>query len=466
MIRYGVTPLILSIVVISIVMVGLTNAGAVTKSKFVSNGLCKIYIDEDGIYRIGYLGLIDAGFNLRQINPGIFQLINQGREMPIYLSDETTEKFGKGDFIEFYGTLNKKDKAQGTVVVTTEKVNIVTGKNIKLNNRYTFTIPIQIPARYTQVPLVAYYYLWSEKANWDAAGFTAVPVVLSDSTKRETTIALPPYLSHLLWGAIPNGTGKDEGSKPNEFAAEKADKNAQILFETGETYYQQKDLLNAFLKYSEAFQTGNRNPNLIQKLKKMVVPVETFEKVTAVQVELYKSSKPPQISEHKLTNEIAHSGKKSEVFEITYPVPCWYDFWGKDVDIPLAGPLGGRLYARSTVPDTQLALFVMVSFGTSHRVMFCAALTRLELNQWQELKIDDIYQIAKKRALSQNDNVGEIKTYPELLVSHYTVDAETQWDYQQMRIRKIGFSTGGKPGQFSIDDLELFFPRNKLEYYP
>ena len=126
MIRYGVNPLILIIVVISIVMIGLTNAGAVTKSKFVSSGLCKIYIDEDGIYRMGYLDLIDAGFNLRQINPCIFQLINQGREIPIYLSDEAKEKFGKGDFIEFYGTLNKKDKAKVAVVVKTEKGNIVT----------------------------------------------------------------------------------------------------------------------------------------------------------------------------------------------------------------------------------------------------------------------------------------------------------------------------------------------------
>ncbi|MDI6783731.1 MAG: C25 family cysteine peptidase, partial [bacterium] len=369
------------------------------------------------------------------------------------------------NWVQIYGTLNRKYKAKGMVVVKTEKGKIITEKDINLNNQNTFTIKIQIPTSYSQDTLVAYCYLWNEKAEWDAIGFTSVPGILIDSTKREKTVAMPQYLSALLLGAIPNSTVNVARSKTNEFSENEAEKKAHALFGAGETYYQQKDLLNAFLKYSESFQSGNRNPKLIQRLKQIVVPIETFETVTSVQISPYKHSRPAQIVKHNLTNELAYSGKKSEVFALIYPESCWFDYWGKDIDIPLEGPIGVRLYTRSTVLDTQLSLMVMVSFGTTHRVVFCSQLTRLGLNRWLELKIDDLYQVAKKRALSQDDNVGDIKVYPELLISHCNLDAGPIWDIDDMRIRKIGFNTGGKPGQFWIDDIELFFPQYKLEYY-
>jgi hypothetical protein len=368
-------------------------------------------------------------------------------------------------WIQIYGTLNKRYKAKGTVIVKTEKGKTVLEKSISLSNRDTFTKKIHIPTSYAQETLVVYCYLWNKKIGWDASGHTVISRISEDSTEQGRNTAMSHYLSSLFWGAMPNG-GSNVARNTTSYSAENEfDKRPQSLFESGETCYRKNDLLNALLKYSESFKTGNRSPELTRRLKRILVPFETFENVTSVQIVPFASSKPVQIIEHKITNEIAHRGKKSEVLELKYPEGGWYDYWGKDVDIPLGGPIGVRLYARSTVENTQLSLMVTVSFGTTHRVVFCSPLTQLGLNRWIELEINDIYQVAKKRALSQDDNFGEIKVYPELLVSYMNFDASPIWDVNNMRIRKIGFSTGSNPGQFWIDDIELYFPQHKLKYY-
>jgi hypothetical protein len=365
------------------------------------------------------------------------------------------------NYIQVYGTLNTRYKAKGTVVVKTEKGKTILEKNITLSNRNTFTKKIKIPQNYAQDSLVVYCYLWNKTTGWDAVGFTSVPRIQSDSTNQGKNIAMPQLLSSLLWGIIPNNAD----NKATKSTEEETEIKAQSLFESGESYYRKNDLLNALLKYSESFKYGNRSPGLTKRLKRILVPIETFEKVTAVQIIPFASSKPVQTIRHEITNEIAYRGKKSEVLELKYPEGGWYDFWGKDVHIPLVSPVGVRLYARSTVENTQLSLMVAVSFGTAHRVVFCSPLTQLRLNHWVDLEINDIYQIAKKRALSPDDNFGELKVYPELMVSYMNFDPSPLWDVNNMWIQKIGISTGSNPGQFWIDDIELFFPQYKLKYY-
>ena len=67
----------------------------------------KLYLDEDGIYHISGLDLIDSGVNLSKINPQTFRLINRGKEIPIYLNAESETGFGSNNIVEFYGEKNR-----------------------------------------------------------------------------------------------------------------------------------------------------------------------------------------------------------------------------------------------------------------------------------------------------------------------------------------------------------------------
>ncbi|MFQ6032439.1 MAG: hypothetical protein ACE5K2_05905, partial [Candidatus Zixiibacteriota bacterium] len=45
----------------------------------------KIKIDEDGVYKLDYALLQEAGVNVADIDPRTMKLYNQGREIPIVL---------------------------------------------------------------------------------------------------------------------------------------------------------------------------------------------------------------------------------------------------------------------------------------------------------------------------------------------------------------------------------------------
>lgn len=70
----------------------------------------KIKVAEDGIYRLGYEQLQDAGFPLDQVEGRQFQLFHLGREVPIYPSDNST--LSPGGFLEFYGSKNRSELDQ------------------------------------------------------------------------------------------------------------------------------------------------------------------------------------------------------------------------------------------------------------------------------------------------------------------------------------------------------------------
>jgi hypothetical protein len=65
----------------------------------------KIPVAEDGIYRVSFEELSAAGLPLSNFKGEHLQMFLNGKAYPIYTS--TTETFGPGDFIEFYGRKNR-----------------------------------------------------------------------------------------------------------------------------------------------------------------------------------------------------------------------------------------------------------------------------------------------------------------------------------------------------------------------
>ena len=64
----------------------------------------KFEVSEDGIYQLNYDDLIAAGLTDSELIGANFQLFNNGEEVPIYVSTETS--FSSTDFIEFLGRKN------------------------------------------------------------------------------------------------------------------------------------------------------------------------------------------------------------------------------------------------------------------------------------------------------------------------------------------------------------------------
>ncbi|OGF67047.1 MAG: hypothetical protein A2Y62_10895 [Candidatus Fischerbacteria bacterium RBG_13_37_8] len=74
----------------------------------------KVTINEDGIYRLTYQQLANAGLPVDTIPPRTFQLYNKGQELAIYVLGEEDGKFDTTDYIEFYGLKKRPDPARQT----------------------------------------------------------------------------------------------------------------------------------------------------------------------------------------------------------------------------------------------------------------------------------------------------------------------------------------------------------------
>ncbi len=66
----------------------------------------KIGVAEDGIYRISFSDLQNAGFPLNTTDPRRLQLFHRGEEVAIHVEGEGDAVFNTTDFIEFYGLRN------------------------------------------------------------------------------------------------------------------------------------------------------------------------------------------------------------------------------------------------------------------------------------------------------------------------------------------------------------------------
>jgi hypothetical protein len=63
----------------------------------------KITVDQDGIYKLTYDDLLDAGVDVDTVDPRTFKLYNQGHEIAIYVVGESDGVFNTDDYILFYG---------------------------------------------------------------------------------------------------------------------------------------------------------------------------------------------------------------------------------------------------------------------------------------------------------------------------------------------------------------------------
>ncbi|HNW88629.1 MAG TPA: C25 family cysteine peptidase [Bacteroidales bacterium] len=66
----------------------------------------KVYIHENGVYRINYSALLNAGFPVGSVNPRNIQVFNKGVEQYIFIRGESDNIFNPGDYIEFYAEKN------------------------------------------------------------------------------------------------------------------------------------------------------------------------------------------------------------------------------------------------------------------------------------------------------------------------------------------------------------------------
>ncbi|HUV37941.1 MAG TPA: C25 family cysteine peptidase [Patescibacteria group bacterium] len=66
----------------------------------------KVSIEEDGIYRIDYQNLIDAGADLYGVDPTTITLYEGGAETAVYVSGEGDGRFDPGDAVYFFGRGN------------------------------------------------------------------------------------------------------------------------------------------------------------------------------------------------------------------------------------------------------------------------------------------------------------------------------------------------------------------------
>ena len=72
-----------------------------------SQSYLKLTISSDGIYRVPFSTLNNAGVPLNTVTGRQFRLFRMGKEIPIYVSSETT--LSNNDFVEFYATKNKSE---------------------------------------------------------------------------------------------------------------------------------------------------------------------------------------------------------------------------------------------------------------------------------------------------------------------------------------------------------------------
>ena len=74
-----------------------------TRETTVDGPRLKIDIDRDGLYRLTYVDLLNAGMNIDEVDPRLLHATNQGRDVAIYIVGEDDGVFNAEDYILFYG---------------------------------------------------------------------------------------------------------------------------------------------------------------------------------------------------------------------------------------------------------------------------------------------------------------------------------------------------------------------------
>lgn len=66
----------------------------------------KMYVSEDGMYRLDKNDFTNAGINTNTIDPRTVKLYNKGNQIPFYFSGESNGIFDPSDYMDFYGERN------------------------------------------------------------------------------------------------------------------------------------------------------------------------------------------------------------------------------------------------------------------------------------------------------------------------------------------------------------------------
>ncbi len=108
---------------------------------FSENDWYKIFINDDGIYRIYRHELESAGLNLNNIDPQYIHIYNKGKELPIFVRGQDDAYFDASDYIEFFGAGEKGRFTNNNIYWLT--ISDVPGKRIQLcDSKPDSTVPI------------------------------------------------------------------------------------------------------------------------------------------------------------------------------------------------------------------------------------------------------------------------------------------------------------------------------------
>jgi len=83
---------------------------ACTRQEPPAPGTAKIYLEEEGIYRLSHSALRDVGLGLKGVDPSLIRLTLRGQEVPIRMIGD-----GNDPAIEFYGTANESEYSSTNV---------------------------------------------------------------------------------------------------------------------------------------------------------------------------------------------------------------------------------------------------------------------------------------------------------------------------------------------------------------
>jgi len=94
----------------------------------------KMYIADDGMYRINKTDFTNAGINANSIDPRTVKVFAKGNQIPIYFSGEQDGTFDLSDYFDFYGTRNN-----GGLTNTYDHNNVVIYTTNEYYNQYSDT---------------------------------------------------------------------------------------------------------------------------------------------------------------------------------------------------------------------------------------------------------------------------------------------------------------------------------------
>jgi hypothetical protein len=150
------------------------------------SGRVKIFIKEDGLYKISYDDLVQAGININQYDTRRLRLLNKGYEIPVYFKGAQDGKFDSGDYFEFWGEMNKSNFIQQYPDIYSDPFSDVNVYWLESSNQYGLRMVeesgalidngLYIPYQYTETIHCekdnSFDRLGHETANLDSPSYT------------------------------------------------------------------------------------------------------------------------------------------------------------------------------------------------------------------------------------------------------------------------------------------------------